>query len=497
LWQRLIDLLEKSANPRILVLGDFMIDRYLYGDAERISPEAPVPVLRVVRQEISLGGAGSVAANIAALGANADCAGVVGADADAGLLVKRLSDLGAATDGLLAMADRPTTRKTRLIGLAQHRHRQQLIRMDDEITSPIEGEAAEKLIAYALARLGACRAVCIEDYDKGVVTSQIAGAVIEAARQRNIPTLVDPASIADYRRYAGASVMTPNRSETERVIGRRLPSVAAVRESARAILDACHTEQVCVTLDAEGCALIGPGDEFVHAPTRTREVYDVTGAGDEVLAAMAVAVAAGGSMAEAAALANVAGGLEVEKFGCIPVARDEVIGEILLEHQRQNGKIAGLETLLPLLRRRRARGERIAFTNGCFDLLHIGHVDGFAFAKQHADVLVVGLNSDASVRALDKDDDRPIVPQDDRARVLAALGDVDHVVIFDEPTPQRLIEVIEPDVLVKGQDWEGKVVVGREVVERRGGRVIFAPFIDGRSTTNLIDRIRNGSTQSV
>ena len=489
-WERLCEIVDLGVGREVLVVGDFMIDRYLYGDAERISPEAPVPVLRVVRQQDALGGAGSVAADIAALGGIPHCVGIAGVDADADLLRKLLRDVGANADGIASIAGRPTTRKTRLVGLAQHRHRQQLIRIDDENADPIDAAAAERLMETVKKLLAKCQAVCIEDYNKGVVTPALAQAVIAEAKARGVPVLVDPASTTDYSRYAGATVITPNRTETEKVTGLRLRNMDAVLAHAAVILEKCRTESVCVTLDADGAALIGPGGAFEHIPTKTRDVYDVTGAGDEVLAAMAVAVAAGASLREAVSLANVAGGLEVEKFGCVPITRDEVIGEILLEHHQHLGKVRSLDQLVPELARRRSRQEKIAFTNGCFDLIHAGHVANFRFCKQQADILVVGLNSDASVRSLSKADDRPIVGQADRAEVLAALADIDYVVIFDEPTPQALIEAVRPDVLLKGQDWKGKTIAGQEFVERNGGKVVLVPLVEGRSTSALIEKIR-------
>jgi D-beta-D-heptose 7-phosphate kinase/D-beta-D-heptose 1-phosphate adenosyltransferase len=319
--------------------------------------------------------------------------------------------------------------------------------------------------------------------------------LIKAAGRRSLPVLVDPAGITDYRRYTGATMVTPNRHETERLTGLPLRNVGAVREAASQIHDACHSEYVCVTLDAEGAALIGPDGLFEHVTTKTRDVYDVTGAGDEVLAALAVGIAAGGEMLEAVALANVAGGLEVEKFGCVPISREEMIGEILREHHKSLGKVRTLKQLLPELTRRRTCRETIAFTNGCFDIIHAGHVANFGFCKQQAEVLVVGLNSDASARRQSKGADRPIVKQEDRAAVLAGLADVDYVVMFDEDTPETLIEAIRPEILVKGQDWQGKTIVGREVVEQHGGKVLLAPLVEGRSTTAIIDRIRGSKSR--
>ncbi len=492
MWQRLCELIEKPQDRHVLVIGDYMIDHYLYGDAERVSPEAPVPVLRVVREEDSLGGAGSVAADVAALGAIAHCVGMIGEHADADRLSTMLKTAGADPSGLVRVPGRPTTRKTRLIGLAQHRHRQQLIRVDEESTEPVSETTTRRLLEQVERLIANCSVVCIEDYDKGVVSPMLCKEVAKLAKARGIPVLVDPANIRDYSRYAGAYAITPNRTETERLTGLRLRTMDAVETAARDILKACRTEYACVTLDADGIIIIGPDDMCEHVPTKKRDVYDVTGAGDEVLAAMAVALAAGGSLREAAMLANIAGGLEVEKFGCVPITREEVLGEIFLEHHKDLGKVRTIDQLVPDLARRRSLGQKIVFTNGCFDLLHAGHVATFQLCKESGDIVVVGLNSDASIKRQGKSGNRPIVPQSERATVLAALADVDYVVLFDDDTPQKLIEAVQPDVLVKGRDWEGKSIAGQDVVESRGGRVVLAPMVEGLSTTNLIAKIAGG-----
>lgn len=490
MWDRLCDILNAAQGKRVLIVGDYMLDRYLYGDAERISPEAPVPVLRIIRENAALGGAGSVAADVAALGATCHCVGVVGEDSDARQIRDMLAARGADARGLIPDSTRPTTRKTRLIGLAQHRHRQQLIRIDEEVVQPVNDSITQELIRQIDAVIGQCDAVCLEDYGKGVMTPALVTAVIRAASRRETPVLVDPAPTNDYRLYHGATAITPNRSETERVLGRRLPDVGAVRAHAAAIHAACGTKHVFVTLDAEGMALIGPGGSFEHVPTRPRDVYDVTGAGDEVLAALAVSMASGATLTEAATIANVAGGLEVGKFGCVPIERDELMAELLAESHKHLGKIRTLGELLPEIKRRRELGNKVAFTNGCFDLMHAGHAQTFSFARSHADLLVVGLNSDRSVSGQGKGSGRPFVGQADRAALLAALADVDYIVLFDDDTPAALIEAIEPDVLVKGADWANKTVVGQDVVERRGGRVLLAPMREGLSTSILAQRIR-------
>ncbi|NUQ44531.1 MAG: bifunctional heptose 7-phosphate kinase/heptose 1-phosphate adenyltransferase [Phycisphaerae bacterium] len=511
---RLLELLDAADKARVAVVGDFMLDQYLYGDAERISPEAPVPVLRIVRRESGLGGAASVAADIAALGADALCFGIVGDDAPGRTLRARLSGFDAVSSaagesaskghaaksgridvtGLLTAAERPTTVKTRLVGLAQHRHRQQLLRMDEEDATPLDGDAESRLLQAIESSLGRCGIVCIQDYGKGVVTRSLCRRVIDAAAAGGLRVLIDPMKARDAAHYTGAWICTPNRAETEQIAGLSLPDIDAVHAGRAAILAACRTQHVCVTLDAEGCALIGPGDQFEHLPTRKRDVYDVTGAGDAVLATLGIGLAAGGDLREAAALANIAGGLEVEKFGCVPVTRDEMIAEILLEHSARAGKLRSLHELTAELARRRARGETIVFTNGCFDLLHRGHVEYLACCRAQGDVVVVGLNSDDSVRRQNKGPDRPIHSQEDRAAVLAALASVDYVIIFDDDTPAALIDTLKPDVLVKGADWEGKPIAGADAVTARGGRVVLAPLLPGRGTSTTLERIRRAAS---
>jgi len=487
---RLLNLLDRFATARIAVLGDLMLDQYLYGDTDRISPEAPVPILRIVRREAALGGAASVAADIAALGAAVETVGVIGQDPAGTSLSDLLKQRRIAADHIVVTPHRPTTLKTRLVGLAQHRHRQQLVRIDEEDSSPVDAAAGQALLAAVQSALTRCSILCIQDYGKGVVTPSLCQQAIALARSRNVRVLVDPMKSRETVHYAGAWLATPNRTETEWVVDRRLDSIAAVREARDAILAGFATEHVCVTLDADGCALLGR-DSFDHIPTKPRDVYDVTGAGDEVLAALAVALAAGADLRQAAALANVAGGLEVEKFGCVPVTRDEMIGEILLEHRQRHGKRRELPQLISELSRRRAQGEKVVFTNGCFDVLHRGHVEYLSFARNQGDLLVVAINSDASVRRQRKGAGRPFCPQDDRAAVLESLESVDYVIVFDEDTPVKLLETIAPDVLVKGGDYTAQGVVGREVVERQGGRVVVAPLVEGQSTSTIVERIRS------
>lgn len=478
---------------RVLLVGDFMLDRYVFGDAERISPEAPVPVLRVVERQDRVGGAGSVALNVVALGARVHCCGVLGKDTFGERVAALLRDAGAEVDGLRRVSDRPTITKTRLVGLAEHRHRQQILRVDDELVRPLAAADHDALVAAIRAVLPQVDVVCLEDYAKGVLTPALCALVIDLARQHHKPVLVDPPRDRHWEKYRGATLMTPNRAELEIGVGRTLAEDeldSAAAELARKLaLDA-----LVVTLGRDGARLVRPDGGVRNFPTRPRAVYDNTGAGDAVLAMMAVALAAGATWEQAVPLANIAGGLEVGKFGCVPIARDEVLAELHSGHENSTrGKVRTASEVVAELTARRQRGEKVVFTNGCFDVLHPGHVDLLERAKSLGSLLVVGLNSDASVRQQNKGDDRPIRKQQDRARMLAALACVDFVVLFDEPDPTRLVEQLAPDVLAKGGDW-AHWIAGRELVESRGGQVVLLDLVEGYSTTRELERIRAATT---
>ena len=488
---RLIQLVESFGGHRVLLVGDLILDRYVYGDAERISPEAPVPVLRQQSQEERVGGAGSVAANLRMLGLDVMSIGAVGND-PAGERVRALLESDQInTRGVFTLADRPTTTKTRFIGLAQHRHRQQLIRVDDEVTRAVTDGDGKRLIALVESVLSSADVVCLEDYEKGLLTPLICQEVIRLARSAGKPVLVDPARTRDYGKYRGATLLTPNRSEFQIATGCADTSIESVRQAIPALLEQHDFAGILVTLDRDGSILAQRGDEPVHVPTRPRAVYDNTGAGDAVLAMLAAARAAGATWEEAARLTNIAGGLEVEKFGAVPITCDAALADLRLSEGSQIGKIRELGSLTTEIELRKTRGDTIVFTNGCFDILHAGHVRYLQSCRAHGDVVVVGLNSDASVRAQNKGADRPLVPQDQRAEVIAALACIDYVVIYDDPTPLSVIETLSPHVLIKGEDWRDKGVVGREHVEAKGGRVVLVPLVPGVSTTDIVERIRS------
>ncbi|MCG3178351.1 MAG: Bifunctional protein HldE [Phycisphaerae bacterium] len=494
LWEKF----NAAGRPRVVLVGDYMLDEYLYGDAERISPEAPVPVLRIVRSEQRIGGAGGVAADLAALGASVACIGLIGDD-EAGRAVRdALADTGCDAGCLIVSADRPTTRKTRLVGLAQHRHPQQLLRVDHEQIAPADDATRGRLVKAALAAVADADAVLLQDYNKGVLSPAVIGQVIAAARKRGLPVLVDPARIADYSRYRGATLITPNRWEASLAAGEQIaeltPDAAGAADTSQLqrvsdrLMAAADLEHVVITLDREGAYWSPRGGAGRHIPTRPRAVYDVTGAGDMVLATLGVAWVSGFDPAEAVALANVAGGLEVERFGSVPITREE-LGAALFAMDRGNSKLWDPRLLAAEVERLKASGRRVVFTNGCFDILHAGHVQLLQFARQQGDALIVAINSDDSVRRI-KGPARPICPQDVRATVLGGLGCVDYVTIFtDDDTPRPLLRTLQPDVLVKGSQYGVQGVVGHEIVLGYGGQVVLAPMVEGESTTGTIERI--------
>jgi len=484
----LIEKVEAFGEPHIALVGDFMLDRYLYGNTDRISPEAPVPVLRVVERESRPGGAGSVALCLRALGGAVHCIGIVGQDPGGDELVGLLSAAGATTATLTRLAGRPTTLKQRLVGLAQQRHRQQMIRLDEEADEPLPESVLATIRAALRSVLPSCQVVALEDYDKGVLTDATTPQLIADARDAGLPVIVDPARVKDYRRYRGATVLTPNRAEAQLAGGVEITDEDSLQRCCQRLLLATDAEAVVVTLDKEGAYLARRGEGGRRIPTRQRTVYDVTGAGDAVLSMLAVAVSQGCDLPEAVALANVAGGLEVEHFGVVPISREDVTNELRRMIGLRGGKVMDRKRLAEEVARRRRGGETIVFTNGCFDLLHMGHVRYLQKARELGSCLIVAINSDDSVRRL-KGPSRPVIGQDERAEMLGALECVDYVTIFEEDTPLPLLELLRPDLLVKGGTTP--VIVGREFVEGYGGRVLNVECVEGLSTTEIINRILN------
>jgi D-beta-D-heptose 7-phosphate kinase/D-beta-D-heptose 1-phosphate adenosyltransferase len=485
---RLIEFVEHLPRKRIVLVGDLMVDRTLYGNAERLSPEAPVPVLHFRHERNAVGGAGNVAANLSVLGCDVRVVGVTGDDEAGRQVRKLLGEYECDTSLIVAEPGRPTISKVRLVGLAQHRHPQQMLRLDYEDTSALDAPVAARVIDRIAQALEGADALCIEDYNKGLLTPEVCQRIIELARARQVPVFVDPAAIEDYSKYAGATTITPNATETTKATGMPVNNAEQYRAAAERLLVDLDLEAAVLTLDKSGAYLATRDGERRWLKTKERKVYDVTGAGDMVLAMLAVAKTGGASWAESVALANVAGGLEVERFGVVPITRQEIIQELLTEAHEHIGKQRELEALVNELAYHRACGKKIVFTNGCFDLIHLGHVKYFRYAKAQGDLLVVAINTDESIRRL-KGDKRPIINEDDRINVLEELESIDYLLRFDDDTPLSLIEQIKPDVLVKGADYKKEQVVGWDFVERNGGRVALAPLIEGRSTSAVINRI--------
>lgn len=484
----LIDLVQRLGQPRVLVVGDLILDRYVWGDAERISQEAPVILLHADKREERLGGASSVATMLRALGARVALAGVVGSDADGSRVRHILTDLGIDHEGVVSAADRPTTVKERFIGRAQHRHPQQMIRVDYEVRNAVTPEVEAELAKVVASQMRRVDVVLISDYDKGVCTPGLLTQTISAARACGLRVLADPIRGLDYRKYHGCSAITPNRLEAGLASGRVLRTTNEAIDAAAHLREQLDLEAAIVTLDKDGMALAHQDGRRQLFPTRPRQVYDITGAGDMVLSVLGFALAAGTDYAAAIRLANVAGGLEVEKIGVATVTRDEILRDMLQVGPVGAQKVLPLELLGHEIESRRRLGQRVAFTNGCFDVLHAGHVAYLNDARAQADLLVVGLNSDASVRSV-KGAGRPVNTVTDRAEVLAGLHAVDYIAIFDDATPLELIRQLRPDVLVKGADYRKHEVVGADFVEAGGGRVYLAPFRSGYSTTNLIQKL--------
>jgi D-beta-D-heptose 7-phosphate kinase/D-beta-D-heptose 1-phosphate adenosyltransferase len=494
MYENLLKTVTNLGSPKVLVVGDFMLDVYIYGDAMRISPEAPVPVLKVTRNEYRCGGAGSVAADIAALGGIPFCLGVIGDDQNSEILKQKLTEMGADISGLHTINNRPTISKQRLIGLAQHLHRQQLIRMDHEPTEPLADEVNEVILQTYQDKLASADIVCLQDYDKGLLSPALCQEMIQSAGQADKKVLVDPSLRSDYSKYLGATVITPNRKETSAAVGFEITNAETAAKAAEELARKLKLQAVVITLDKEG-AYLRTEDISQIIPTRGRSVYDVTGAGDMVLATLAITLAAGCVYETAVQLSNITGGIEVEKFGTATVTIEEIANEILNQKRGTSGKVRSIEVLLDELTWHRKGKKTIVFTNGCFDVIHRGHIEYLEFCKSQGDVVVVGVNSDSSVKII-KGHARPINNQHDRAIVLAALEMVDYITLFDEPDPLNLIKKVKPDVLVKGEDWAEKGVVGREFVESLGGKVVLAPIVEGKSSTETIEKMKSLEAKS-
>jgi D-beta-D-heptose 7-phosphate kinase / D-beta-D-heptose 1-phosphate adenosyltransferase len=476
----LMTLLTAFGGRNVLCVGDVMVDRSVYGDVKRISPEAPVPVVRIMRESSELGGAGNVVRNLAALGARCAFITAVGDDAAGREVGGMLGRLQNVEPYLRVSRRRETTIKSRFFSLDGHH----LLRADRETVAALSADGMADLERAVTAQIKHVDAVILSDYGKGVLLGGFAKTVIAAARKANKPVVVDPKG-ADYGRYAGATLITPNRSELAEATGMAVDSDAAIVAAAENLRQQIGVDAVLVTRSGEGMSLVGV-DGVHHLQAETREVADVTGAGDTVVAALTLALAGGAPLAAAARLANIAAGIVVGRHGtAVATSQDIALALRQTDAAAVDHKLADRNGAQGRVMEWRRQGLKVGFTNGCFDLLHPGHVSLLRQARSACDRLVVGLNSDASVKRL-KGNDRPVQNENARAAVMASLSPVDLVVIFGEDTPLALIEALRPDVLVKGADYTRAQVVGGDFVEGYGGRVVLADVVASFSTTATI-----------
>jgi len=476
------EVLAGFSRARILVVGDLMLDRFIYGTVERISPEAPVPVLRVERETVMLGGAGNVARNVVGLGARATLLSLLGDDS-AGHEVQAMIAAEKALDAdLVVEPGRATTVKTRYVSGGH-----QLLRADRETVRPLGALGLSRLLGAFEAALEEHDVVVLSDYAKGLLSDEALPALIARAVARSVPVIADPKNV-DFTRYRGVTLIKPNRKEL--IAATRLPALHddEIETAARIVQADTGIPHVLVTRGERGMTLVGPDEALAHLPTRAREVYDVSGAGDTVLATLAAAFAAGATPLAASHLANLGAGIVVGKTGTAPIRLSELAAALVGGPAGSGLKVLSAADAACAVETWRGLGLRVGFTNGCFDLIHPGHVSLLTQARAACDRLIVGVNSDASVRRL-KGPTRPVQDEISRATVLAALSPVDLVVVFDEDTPMELIHALKPDVLVKGADYTVATVVGAEFVQSYGGRVVLAELSAGHSTTATIGRM--------
>ncbi|MCT7495947.1 D-glycero-beta-D-manno-heptose-7-phosphate kinase [Aliarcobacter cryaerophilus] len=471
-------MIKLNKKPNILVIGDLMIDHYLWGSCDRISPEAPVQVVNVKKESSVLGGAGNVINNLVTLGSIVDVISVIGNDSVANELKSLLEKIDVPTSNLVVENNRKTSKKSRLIA-----SQQQVLRYDMESIDDINENSHKQIIQTLEKNIDKYSSIILSDYGKGVLTTNLTKEIIKIANKNSIKVLVDPKG-KDYSKYKGSYTLTPNKKEAMEATNIDIKDENSLIEALKSLKTQCELEVSLITLSEQGIAIFD--DELTIKPTVAREVYDVTGAGDTVIASIAFALGNNLDIKDSIYFANLAAGVVVGKIGSATTTLDEIYEyEYSLHKSNSTSHIKTFDEIKTLASKLHNQGKKIVFTNGCFDILHVGHVKYLEVAKSYGDVLILGLNADSSVRKL-KGPTRPINTQDDRAYILASLESVDYVVIFEEETPYELIKLIKPHVLVKGGDYEGKEVVGQDIADE----LKLVQFVDGKSTTNTIKRIQ-------
>jgi len=477
--------ISKFDRCNILVVGDLMVDEYLWGDVERISPEAPVQVVTIKDEDFSLGGSGNVVNNVVELGAKVSAVGVIGTGTDGQILLNKLNELGVDIAGIFQDSNRPTTRKTRIIASNQH-----VLRIDRETKESISEPTFEEIVKYLEDKIPDVDVVLISDYGKGLITEALMARLIAAAQKHKKITIADPKGL-DFSKYSGVSLITPNKKEAALASGIEVVDETTLIEAGNKILQRVGIDKLLITCGKDGMVLFDRNKAPYKIRAEARQVYDVSGAGDTVLAVLGLAVASGISFEDGAVLANTSAGIVVGKVGTATVSRQELSSA--LKHDDISLKHKDLSELPILIQDMKKKGKQLVMTNGCFDLLHAGHIMLFSASKKLGDVLIVAIDDDDSVRGL-KGKGRPAISARERVRVISALDTVDYVVVFSSQELSKLIEIIRPDVLTKGSNYTSEEIFGRELVEQLGGRVILIPVTEKISSTRIINNIRNSET---
>jgi len=471
------------------VIGDLMIDEYLWGNVERISPEAPVQVVSVERDTMTLGGAGNVVNNLVKLGAHVAVAGVIGAGTKGDTLLNMLEDKRVNTAGLIQDSKRATTRKTRIIGGHQH-----VLRIDRETNKAISEDHVDRLVSFAQKHVHDYHLVLLSDYGKGLFPRNLLQRLIDVANEAQKAVIVDPKGL-NFDKYAGATAMTPNKREASLAAGNEIVDHDSLVSAGEKLLHETAVKALLVTCGTEGMVLFEQGKAPFRIRAEARQVFDVSGAGDTVVSVLGLGLASGGSFKEAAELANVAAGIVVGKVGTATVSREELRGALEPAEAALAAKHKTLAHLATIVERLQAEGKTIVMTNGCFDVLHTGHIKLLSTSKKMGDVLIVAIDDDESVRIL-KGNDRPVIRAQERLRIISALDAVDYVTLFSTKDLEGVIEAIRPDVLTKGTNYTNESVSGREIVENAGGRIELIPITEAVSSSRIIDQIKQGNSQS-
>jgi len=480
--------LNSDHRPRLLVIGDLILDEYIWGAVSRISPEAPVPILETKSENLTLGGAANVANNLVALGCEVHLVGAIGQDEKGDKLLTLIEEKGISSKGIFRFVHRPTTSKIRVVA-----HNQQVLRIDKEDNRPITEETENRIIKYINKALPDMDIVICSDYRKGILTEKVFSAVSHRAKNSKKRVIVDPKS-SDFELYKGATVITPNQFEVEKAVPIKIQDKVDLDRAAEYLLNLTHAEVLLITRGKDGMTLYPNKAKPVDIPTQAKEVFDVTGAGDTVVSVLAMALAVGFNPEDSAWLSNMAASIVVGKVGTAVVTLNEINEYLQEEMLRTAHTVLKLEELKKIVSLAKGTGKTVVFTNGCFDLIHGGHIEFLQKAREKGDLLVVGLNSDRSVKSI-KGEGRPIKSEKERANIISALRYVDYITIFDESTPADLIREVRPDILVKGDDYAIDEVVGREIVEGYGAKVELIPVVQGLSTTNIVEKILENHKQ--